>query len=497
MSDERRVIVIGSGPAGAMAAHELIRQGIPTILMEAGDGFQGGILLRMAGRNLYRRVPPMEHGTRHINSGDSQTDWYFNLAPGGLSNQWTGAVPRFAPEDFTEGERLHERYRWPLTYGELAPFYEQVEKLMAITAGGRDVPNLPAGYSAWQQSIPSDWQEIARHALKHGQGLTTMPLADGAPQLFVRRGTAFNSYTNLIRPLLASPHFRLMTGAHVLRLEWSQSKQKADGVLYHDSKDGSRHRLSADAVIVACGALHSAKLLFDSTCADFPEGLGNSQGVLGKFLHDHPREWWIMDMEKPLSLLSPSAYLTRLPPATSAPLLATSWTLGLVGIKDKIRSRFGGKGQTVGVQVFGTMIPTEEHSAKPTDAKKDAFGLPLLDLNIRYDEATIENMVAARKHLMCLMDESGCPAQIREIVPQLFPGSSVHYGGTARMHESPKYGVVDGWNRVYDAPNVLVCDAACFTTGAEKNPTLTAMALSARAAARLANDLKAGNVGAK
>jgi choline dehydrogenase-like flavoprotein len=72
----------------------------------------------------------------------------------------------------------------------------------------------------------------------------------------------------------------------------------------------------------------------------------------------------------------------------------------------------------------------------------------------------------------------------------LFPGTIAHYGGTARMHAQPEYGVVDAWNRVYDAPNVLVCDAACFTTAAEKNPTLTVMAIATRAAARLAGDLK-------
>jgi choline dehydrogenase-like flavoprotein len=91
---------------------------------------------------------------------------------------------------------------------------------------------------------------------------------------------------------------------------------------------------------------------------------------------------------------------------------------------------------------------------------------------------------------MNLMDEAGYRATPREIDPTLFPGTIAHYGGTARMHAKPEYGVTDGWNRVYGAPNVLVCDAACFTTAAEKNPTLTVMAIAARAAARLARDLK-------
>ncbi|HXG23831.1 MAG TPA: GMC family oxidoreductase [Chthonomonadales bacterium] len=490
MDDDRRVIVIGSGPTGAMAAYQLVQRGIPVTLLESGHSFQGGFLVRMMGRNLYRHVPAMEHGTRHIPTGDPETDWYYNLAPGGLSNQWTGAVPRFAPEDFTEGERLHERYRWPISYAEMAPYYETVERLMNITAGPRDVPNLPAGYADFRLELPPDWLRIAGYAEAHGQGLTILPLADGPPWLIVRRGTAFNSFTNIIRPLLRSPRFRLLTGAHALRLEWSGAKKRVEAVLYHRRSDGSQHRLAAEAVVVACGPLHSTKLLFDSACPDFPQGLGNTEGLLGRYLHDHPREWWVFDVDKPLTLLAPSAYLTRVPYVSSPPLLATSWTLGVVSTMDKILSRFSCKGRSIGVQVFGTMIPSERHYVKPADTRKDEFGLPLLEIHICYDEDVINNMIQARQHLLSLMEEAGYRAGLREVVPQLFPGSSVHYGGTVRMHRSRKYGVVDAWNRLYDVPNVLVCDASCFTTGAEKNPTLTAMAIAVRAADRLADDLK-------
>ncbi len=490
MADERRVIVIGSGPVGAMAAHQLVRKGIPVTMLESGRGFQGGLLVRLMGRNYYRRVPQMEHGARHVASGDPKTDWYVNFAPGGLSNQWTGAVPRFAPEDFTEGERLHERYRWPLTYEEMAPYYEIAERLLDVTADPRDVPNLPAGCSSWHHRIPEDWQLVAKHAEAHGQGLTTIPLADGPPNLVVGRGTAFNSFTNIVRPLMRSSGFQLITAAHALKLEWDGANKKAASVLYQDRGDGSRHRIQAEAVVVAGGPLNSTKLLFDSACPDFPDGLGNSEGLLGKFLHDHPKEWWVFDSEKPLSLLSPAAYLTRMPYATSPPLKAASWTMGVVSTKDKILSRFNRKGHSVGIQVFGTMIPSERHFVKPVDEKKDEFGTPLLEICIRFDDEAIDNMVQARQHLMCIMEEAGYKSTLREVVPQLFPGVAVHYGGTARMHISRKYGVVDEWNRLFEIPNVIVCDASCFTTGCEKNPTLTAMAIAARAARKLVEDLK-------
>lgn len=490
MPDDRQVVVIGSGPAGAAAARELVAKGIAVTMLESGLGFQGGTLLRLGGKNLFRRTPDLHEEAGHLVSGDPRTLCYAKFALGGLSNNWTGAVPRFAPEDFTEGERLHERYRWPVTYTELAPFYEQVERYMDITADPRDVPQLPGGYAAWHSKLPEDWNAVERAANTFGQGFTTYPLADGAPNLLVRRGTAFNSYTAVVRPLLGSPRFTLRTGAHVLQLLWSADKGKVEGVLYFDRRTGATERIAASAVIVACGPLGSTKLLHNSACRDFPQGLGNSQGVLGRFLHDHPREWWSFELDRPLSHLAPSAYLTRLPYDASPPLLATSWTLGVASTRDRVRSRFGLKGTTVGVQMIGTMVPSAGCSAMPSATTKDEFGLPALDVNIHYSDAEVDNVVRARQHLMTVIDKAGCHGKLNHVEPSLFPGSVAHYGGSARMHADPQHGVVDAWNRIHDAASVLVCDAACFTTAAEKNPTLTVMALATRAAARLADDLK-------
>jgi choline dehydrogenase-like flavoprotein len=363
---------------------------------------------------------------------------------------------------------------------------------MDITADPRDMPQLPGGQPTYRNSIPDDWRSVERVASRHGQGFTTYPLADGPPNLLVRRGTAFNSYTNVVRPLLRESGFRFLSGCHALHLEWSPVRRKAEGVIFHNRRTGGMERVRASAVVVACGPLGTAKLLHNSVSNDFPQGLGNSRGLLGRYLHDHPREWWSFRIDRPLQLLSPAAYLTRLPYHSSAPLMATSWTLGVTSAMDRIRSRFGMKGTSIGVQMIGTMVPTEDSMARPSPDKKDEFGLPALDVCIRYTDAEVDNVVRARKHLLDLMTEAGHPSTMGEVVPTLFPGTIAHYGGSARMHADPKYGVVDAWNRVYDAPNVLVCDAACFTTAAEKNPTLTVMAIAARAVAQLAHDLKHG-----
>ncbi len=490
MSDDRRVVVIGSGPAGAMAARELVRRGIRVTMLDAGIDIQSGTLVRLGARNVFRVKQQLRPETGHEISGDPKTLHYAQLALGGLSNSWTGAVPRYAPQDFTDGERLHERYRWPVSYSDLIPYYEDAERLLTITGGRRDVPQLQAGVAAYRHDLPDDWRAFQELSARYGQGFTTMPIADGSPSMMVRRSTAFNSYTAIVRPMRRAKNFELKTGMHALRLQWSGAARRVQGVTCFNRRTSKMEFVAANAVVVACGALASAKLLHNSVCSDFPQGLGNAYGLLGRFLHDHPREWWMLTLDRPRTLLAPPAYLTRLPHTISAPLLSTSWTLGTVGTFDTIRSRFGMKSSRVGVQVFGTMVPTENSYARPSATLKDEFGLPNLNIRIQFSAEEVANVVRARQHLMTLLEESGNRSTLGDIVPTLHPGTSVHYGGTVRMHADPKYGVLDAWNRIHDARSVVVCDAGCFTTGSEKNPTLTIMALAARAAARLAHDLK-------
>jgi choline dehydrogenase-like flavoprotein len=490
MSEDRRVVVIGSGPAGAMAARELVSRGIAVTMLDSGIDIQSGALVRLGGRNVFRVRPALRPEAGHEISGDPKTHHFAQHALGGLSNNWTGAVPRYAPQDFTDGERLHERYRWPVSYADLVPFYEEAERLLKITGSGRDVPLLQAGIAAYRHDLPDDWQAVQQLTKRYGQGFTTMPIADGAPNMIARRSTAFNSYAAIVRPMRRAKNFELKIGMHALRLQWSGAMRKVEGVTCFNRRTKETEFVAANAVVVACGALASAKLLHNSDCSDFPEGLGNSHGLLGRFLHDHPREWWMLTMDRPRTLLAPPAYLTRLPHEVSTPLLSTSWTLGTVGTFDTIRSRFGMKSSCVGVQVFGTMVPTENSYVKPSATLKDEFGLPNLNIRVQFSAEEVANVVRARQHLLNILEEAGSRSTIGEVVPTLHPGTSVHYGGTVRMHANPNYGVLDAWNRVHDAHNVVVCDSACFTTGSEKNPTLTIMALAARAAARLAGDLK-------
>jgi len=135
------------------------------------------------------------------------------------------------------------------------------------------------------------------------------------------------------------------------------------------------------------------------------------------------------------------------------------------------------------------MVPSPTNFVRLAKDVEDEFGLPGLDISLCFDTAVDHTSAAARERLLEILDASGYRPKVCNTVIEP-PGASVHYGGTVRMHASPRYGMLNGWNRLHAVDNVVVADASSFTTGPEKHPTLTAMALAARACAKLADDLK-------
>jgi choline dehydrogenase-like flavoprotein len=482
------VVVIGSGPCGAIAAAQLVARGLEVVMLDAGLRAPRGLLVRAAGHTVVRRIGSAEYSAdRHHPSSQPHVDWVSSLSHGGLSNYWTGAVPRFAPEDFSEGGRLDERYRWPIAYEDLVPFYEVVERYVMVTAGD-PIAGVPANVKRYHYRLTPDWQEIVNAAEYHGHGAGVLPLAKGRPWMAVLRGTEFDSYRCIVVPLCESPRFRLVSGAHATRLSWSGVTGRVDAVEYVDRESRRVARVPAAAVVVAAGAVDSTALLLRSTSADFPAGLGNTEGLVGCYLHDHPREWWTASAGRRLPALAHPVYIARDRYEDTKPLMATSLTLGLAARSERLKTYLRMSTSRFGVQVFGTMIPTPDVGiALGDDDRADLSCRPTISLS--YDSDTIANLADARQRLREIFAEAGLRLTVAGPVLGR-PGSSVHFGGTVRMHEDREFGVLDRWNTIHDVPNVVVCDSSCFTTGPEKNPTLTAMAIAARAADRLARHVK-------
>jgi choline dehydrogenase-like flavoprotein len=192
--------------------------------------------------------------------------------------------------------------------------------------------------------------------------------------------------------------------------------------------------------------------------------------------------------------LDHNVYVTRLPYADSPPLMGAAVILGALSKWDRVLSLAHRKTKRFGVVTFGTMVPTPANRVRLNPSKRDVFGMPVLDIHIHFDrevQTTIDN---SHRRLLSILSDAGYRADVVKRNDPLRPGWAAHFGGTARMHASPRYGVVNAWNRMHDVENVAVVDASSFTTGVEKNPTLTVMALAARAAHRLADDLKRDTV---
>jgi choline dehydrogenase-like flavoprotein len=485
------VVVIGSGPAGAAAALTLVEQGVAVTMMESGPTYVGGLLVRAFARNLYRKWAPA--GTRYqfAVSGDPGTQWPNALVPGGLSNYWTGAVPRFSPEDFTEGARLDECYRWPITYAELAPFYRRVERLVEVVGDDGEIPQVGRSeVLVHRRRLPPAWRRVGEHAAHNGQGMTYVPIADGPPWLIRRSGAAFNSFDRIVSKLTRSPLFTLRLGSHAQRLTWSGSAGRVTGVAAIDLSTHRYECLGADAVVVAAGPLASPKLLLQSVSDDFPEGLGNTNGVLGRYLHDHPKDWCVLHLDQPLPRLDQPIYVSRAPYSELPPLAGASVTIGPMAKWDRLASLIGLRTRRFGLVTFSTMRPNPENRVRLHRNRQDEFETPLLDIELRFGPEVAATIADAQSRLHRILQEAGVGMHLERSVETLMPGSSAHYGGAARMHDSRFYGVVDGWNRLHDVSNVLVVDASSFTTAVEKNPTLTVMAIASRAADHLAQQLR-------
>src|ERR1700722_1629054 len=192
--DEDRVVVIGSGPAGAAATLLLTRAGIDVTLLEAGlaDAARG-LTVRVGGWTVVRMHRPLEQRSEGVTvTGDPGTVLYEDISPGGLTNHWSCAVPRFSPEDFLDGRRAGDPYVWPVDYEDLAPWYDLVEPMLHVAGAAGDVSHLPAGKVSDVRSLGPDWARVAEAARLEGRGLVPVPYTYGSGTTLTLSGTVFN-----------------------------------------------------------------------------------------------------------------------------------------------------------------------------------------------------------------------------------------------------------------------------------------------------------------
>jgi choline dehydrogenase-like flavoprotein len=495
MAENGRVIVVGTGPAAASAAVFLARAGVETLLLETGSrGSPLGLTARVRGVTLGRKKPVLGQRQGLTMVGDPNAQLYEVNAPGGLSNQWSCAVPRFSPDDFTDAARAGEEQTWPIGYDDLAPWYDRVEPLLHIGGAAEGTPGLPAGKVVRALGLGDDWAPVRREAARRERDVVVMPYAYGGATTLTRAGTAFNAYTRLVKPRERAGLLLVQYDSRALRLEWSPRLRRVVAVILRNQKTGAEERLGCRGVVLGAGAVGSAQILLESASSDFPNGLGNAHGVLGRYFHDHPLGKLILDLGRPVSV-HPATYVTRPTLSRSTPLYAAAfmqWS-GTAALARSVLAGRPGFLTSIGFSVFGTMAPSRDDFIELDREKPREGGESALRMSLHHPKEATECLEQAKTELVEILNGAGWEARVRSWIVEP-PGNSVHYGGTCRMHTKPELGVVDAFCRVHGVPNVAVADSGVFTTGPEKNPVLTAMTLAARAGDHLAEHLKRGDL---
>jgi choline dehydrogenase-like flavoprotein len=574
------VIVVGSGAAGGICSYVLSHHGVKVLLLEAGQNYDPKVETPMFesyadaplrgkadpdGEDIFDAskgggwsIPGEPYVVKNLANG-SWTDvnkmltatppnhqsnffWFRARMLGGRTNHWGRTALRLGPYDFKPKSRDGLGVDWPVGYEEIAPYYDKVDQLIGVNGTKEGLENNPD--SNFFQPPPKPraidlvfkkaGKDIGIKIIPKRSAILTRPIGTRAACFYATNcnrgcsiGAAFQSPTALIAPALETGNLAIITDAMVRGIILD-GQRRASGIIFIDKKTGKEKRVQAKTFILAAGALESTRILLNSRSPQFPNGLGNSTGHLGK---------WIMDSAMGSHGLAHFPSFAGLPPHnedgmsvshTYAPW--TKWNakesekLGfprryyitwMGGRKmptyDSVSLLLGVTGNSYGKKMVeearryygsffsfytpGEMIPNKESFCELDPKIKDKWGIPVLRMNfqwgdhelkqIEHQKQTVQSLVNAANGKLLFQDGNGAK------IPS--PGGvDNHELGGARMSLSPNDGVTNSWNQVWDCPNIVVADGAVFASNSYKNPTLTIMALAWRACDQLLQAKKQG-----
>ncbi len=522
-------IVVGSGAAGGWAAKELCERGLRTLLLEAGrtldpvrdfppppekDTSKLQVWTRgrafLEGQGMQARCMSFSRMTRHLFVNDREHpyttergapfNWYRGRQLGGRMHLWGRNALRIGdselhPLDGASGG-------WPISYADLAPWYEKVERFLGVHGSPAGIPSIPDG--VYDQPLPLT--RIERGILDTlGERWRDRP----ATTCRIVRHTT-DRRTLPIAAALATGKLTLRSLAAVARV-LVDAPGRASGVEFVDVSTRERHEARANVVVLAASTIESLRILLNSRSKEHPAGLGNSSGLLGRALTDHvmvfnagpapvegaPRTD-AYDFGSQSGLYIPSFRNAR--GASDVPFRRGYSILGSVG---RIEPGWF-------FMAVGEMLPDLENRVTLDPKVVDHLGIPVA--RVRCVHGPNESAMVRDMHATLLELASTCGLEVDHLRREsllaklvhgatrrmvytrdgaLLPGSAIHEAGGAPMGTSAGTSVVDAHNRLWDAPNLLVTDSACFPTSPFQNPGLTIMALSARAAHHAADTLGA------
>ena len=460
-------------------------------------------------------------------------DWFRGYQVGGRSLMWGRQSYRLSDYDFEANLREGIAVDWPIRYADLAPWYDYVERHAGISGSREGMPQLPDG--EFQPPMPLNCGESIvadrlgklfdgrRRIIPGRTANLTRALPGRAPcqhrsacWLGCPYGAYFSTQSSTLPAAMATNRLTLVSFSIVTELVYDRDGQRATGVRVMDALTGKSREYNAKIIFLCASALNSTWILMRSATDVWPGGLGSTSGVLGHNLMDHHfRAGASGILDEPG--LNEKYYYGRRPTGFYIPRFRNlfgdrreylrgfgyqggasrqGWERAVreLGVGAKFKDAMSQPGEwQIGATAFGEMLPVHANKVGLDTTRTDRWGLPVL----KFDCATGENerlMRVDMRNDMAEMLEAAGVKDVRTFDHGYYPGAGIHEMGTARMGRDPESSVLNGWNQVWDAPNVFVTDGACMTSAGCQNPSLTYMAITARAADHAVNELKRRNL---
>jgi choline dehydrogenase-like flavoprotein len=559
------VVVIGSGAGGGTAVKVLTDLGINVTLLEAGPmlnpykDFKEHMLPyevdhRGAGEhaeqyygqqqwgyfnapNGYWNIP----GEPYTTAPENEFQWFRSRILGGRTNHYGRITLRFADYDFKPREFDGLGFDWPMTYDEMAPYYDKAEEFIGVTGTKEGLRSAPDG--KFLPPIPPRVHEILVQKAGQKLGIPVIPSRMAMLTKSVhgraachycgqcgrgcKTASAFSSSQAMILPALKTGKLTIVTGAMARELMVDKSG-KVTAVSYIDKATRSEKQIRCRTVMVGASACESARLLLNSKSSLFPNGLANGSGQVGRWLTDTvgyslsghipalenlPRHncdgiggmhvyvpWWLLDKK---NKDFPRGYHIEIGGGFGMPQLGSFRGMGSTmegygsAIKAAARQNYGA---AISLSGRGEMIPNKDSYCEiDPDGAVDQYGIPVLRFSWKWSDYEHKQALHMHETFTSIIETMGGKVlgiahPEREASGISVGGSIIHEAGTVRMGNDPKEAPLNKWSQAHEVKNLFVVDAAPFNGNPDKNVTLTIVANSWRASEYLAEEMKKGNV---
>ncbi|MDH7463179.1 GMC family oxidoreductase [Chitinophagaceae bacterium 26-R-25] len=551
-------IVVGSGVSGGWAAKELCEKGLKVLLLERGGPYEHIKDYKTAVKNPWEfehrgYLTAEQKGQKHAASisgfaNEGNIDGYVNdiespytqVKPytwwarsyrmGGRSILWGRQSYRLSAMDFEANEKEGIAVPWPIGYGDIAPWYDHVEKFAGISGSIEGLAQLPDGQFLPPMELNCVEKDVAERLKKHYNGSrcliigrtahVTKELHGRGPCQYRNRcaegcpfGGYFSTQSSTLPAAVATGNLTVRPYSIVTKVLYNKDTQKARGVEVLDSENNQTYEFESKIVFLCASSLNSTWVLLNSATDIWPGGLGSSSGQLGHNFMDHHYNVGASG--------SVEGFEDKYVYGRRANGFYIPRFVNLAGDKRDYLRGFGYQGgagrsgwhrnvaeMSIGADLkealcepgpwsisatgFGEMLPYYENKITLDPNKKDKWGLPVLAIDMEIKE----NEVKMRKDMAYEMKSMLEAAGLKNVNTY---DAGINWGGghemgTARMGRDAKTSVLNKWNQVWDCKNVFVTDGACMTSSACQNPSLTYMALTARAADYAVDELKKQNL---